>query len=132
MRWILVFLMMFMGTVAVAYTIDWYADGNIYQTTTCESGDDVVLPPTPEKYGYTFKGWKKNYYRGTFDNWESVPTSVSSYFEQQKPTEGDYIIIQNTSDFGPSATFSGDGTYFYWNKAIADISQAFINMGGIQ
>ena len=38
-------------------TLNWYMDGNTYATTTCESGDDVLLPTAPTKRGYTFKGW---------------------------------------------------------------------------
>ena len=38
-------------------TLNWYIDGNTYATTTCESGDDVLLPAAPTKRGYTFKGW---------------------------------------------------------------------------
>lgn len=43
---------------AATETINWYVDNNVYDTTTCESGDDVILPtpPTPP-YGYTFHGW---------------------------------------------------------------------------
>nr|MBQ0091308.1 InlB B-repeat-containing protein [Candidatus Enterousia merdequi] len=39
-------------------TLNWYIDDNIYATTTCESGSDIILPTTPTKYGYTFKGWR--------------------------------------------------------------------------
>ena len=58
MKRIFVFLMLFIGTAAVAHTINWYVDGNIFHTTTCESGDDITPPTAPEKYGYTFKEWR--------------------------------------------------------------------------
>lgn len=41
-------------------TINWInAEGIQHTQTTCESGDDVILPNnTPTKYGYEFIGWK--------------------------------------------------------------------------
>ena len=47
----------FIGTAAIAHTINWYVEGNIFHTTTCESGEDITPPTAPEKYGYKFKGW---------------------------------------------------------------------------
>ncbi len=47
---------------AATETINWFVDGGVYATTTCESGGDITLPPTPTKYGYTFQGWS-NYKR---------------------------------------------------------------------
>lgn len=38
-------------------TIQWYVDGNLYDTTTCESDGDIILPTAPTKRGYTFLGW---------------------------------------------------------------------------
>ena len=38
-------------------TINWYMDGTLYDTTTCQTGGDITLPQTPTKYGYTFQGW---------------------------------------------------------------------------
>ena len=64
MKRILLFLSaLFIATTAIAHTINWYVDGNIFHTTTCESGENVTPPTAPEKYGYTFKRWKKNYTR---------------------------------------------------------------------
>ncbi len=39
-------------------TTQWYVDGELYDTTTCESGGDILLPATPTKRGYTFMGWR--------------------------------------------------------------------------
>lgn len=59
MKRLLLFLSLcFVCSAAIAHTINWYVDGSIYHTTTCESGDDVTPPTAPEKYGYTFKGWE--------------------------------------------------------------------------
>lgn len=38
-------------------TLNWYIGDDVYATTTCESGNDILLPTTPTKRGYTFKGW---------------------------------------------------------------------------
>ncbi len=38
--------------------LNWYVDGNVYQTTTCTVGGDVILPTQPSKIGYTFQGWQ--------------------------------------------------------------------------
>ena len=39
-------------------TIEYYVDGTLYDTKTCDVGDDIVLPTTaPTKTGYTFGGW---------------------------------------------------------------------------
>lgn len=39
-------------------TVDWLVDGSTYTQTTCESGNDLILPATPTKYGHTFIGWE--------------------------------------------------------------------------
>ena len=58
MKRILLFLSaLFIATTAIARTINWYVDGSVYHTTTCESGDNVTPPTAPEKYGYTFQSW---------------------------------------------------------------------------
>ncbi len=49
---------LFICTVAIAHTINWHVDGDIYQTTTCDSGDSITPPTTPIKYGYHFVRWK--------------------------------------------------------------------------
>ena len=48
----------FVCTDLIAYTINWYIGNDVYHTTTCEGGEDITPPTAPEKYGYTFKGWK--------------------------------------------------------------------------
>ena len=56
-RIILCLLSIFIGTTAIAHTVDWYVNGNVFHTITCDSGDDITPPTPPEKYGYTFQGW---------------------------------------------------------------------------
>ena len=43
-------------------TVNWFVDKVLYTTTTCESGDDVVLPIAPTKRGHTFSGWTSGIY----------------------------------------------------------------------
>lgn len=47
----------FICTIAIAHSIEWYVDNTLYQTTTCNSGDNITPPTAPEKYGYTFDRW---------------------------------------------------------------------------
>ena len=43
-------------------TLNWKnEDGTTNQSTTCESGGNLVLPNTPTKQGYDFVGWWANY-----------------------------------------------------------------------
>ena len=52
---------LFICTVAVAHTIEWYVDGSLYQTTTCNSGDNVTPPTLAARYGYHLADWKVEY-----------------------------------------------------------------------
>ena len=48
------------GTFTVnEYTLNFYVDGNIYQTFTAQYGSDVAYIEEPVKVGYTFTGWDK-------------------------------------------------------------------------
>lgn len=57
MKRIIIILLLFC-TPVFSQNINWYADGDVYTTTTCEDGADIILPQTPTKKGYAFKGWK--------------------------------------------------------------------------
>ena len=61
MRKFLILICMCIGIIGVAIAdsinLNWYVDGNIYDTSTCTIGDDIILPTTPTKRGYTFLGW---------------------------------------------------------------------------
>ena len=83
-------------------TVTWMVDGVNYATTTCESGNDISLPNTPVKNGYTFIGWREVANRGTFSNWVNVPTSTNLYISDGQtyiPKEYDYMVVTDTSDF---------------------------------
>ena len=52
------FAFMFVGVAhATDKTMDWYVDGESYDSTTCTLGDDVVFPSNPTRTGHTFIGW---------------------------------------------------------------------------
>ena len=45
-------------------TTEWWVNGEIYATTSCETGGDISTPPqNPTKKGHTFQGWET----ATFD-----------------------------------------------------------------
>ncbi len=61
-KFLILLSMLFCGTAyAQTETLNWYIGDDVYATTTCESGNDILLPTTPTKRGYTFKGWASSY-----------------------------------------------------------------------
>lgn len=45
-------------------TTEWWVNGSVYATTSCETGGDISTPPqNPTKKGHTFQGWET----ATFD-----------------------------------------------------------------
>ncbi len=54
--------LVFVCITAFAHSVEWYVDGSLYQTTTCEAGDNITPPTAPTKYGYSFAGWEKVLY----------------------------------------------------------------------
>lgn len=66
---------------AATETINWFVDGGVYATTTCETGGDIALPTTPTKYGYTFHGWDAyiplEYIESTGD--QQIITDISGF-----------------------------------------------------
>ena len=59
-RIIVCFVMMcfYYGAFADQQTSYWYANGNLHETTSCESGDDTSVPNAPHRQGYQFVGWE--------------------------------------------------------------------------
>ena len=41
------------------FTVTFIVDGEVYDVITVEYGDEIPLPATPEKEGYTFSGWNE-------------------------------------------------------------------------
>lgn len=48
----------FISTFAFAHKINWHADNQIVQSTSCEIGGGVTPPTAPAKPGYHFKEWQ--------------------------------------------------------------------------
>lgn len=91
MKKILFLFVLLFCTTAIAHTVNWYVDNQIYQTTTCASGNDVTPPTPPTKYGYTFKWWyDANIIEGTWTQ-NGTPTPTNPIY----PTfyqDGDLIL----------------------------------------
>ena len=80
MKKILLFLgAMFVCTAhAQTETTKWYIDGNLYATTSCESGGDITMPEPPERFGSIFQGWMPAVYdMSTLDT--SINFTTSGY-----------------------------------------------------
>ena len=69
MKKILVFLVMMVvgASYADTETVNWYKDGAVYDTTTCQTGGDITVPTAPTKRGYVFNGWVFVYDFSTLD-----------------------------------------------------------------
>jgi len=87
-------LVMFMyagcGTVfAATVHYNWLVDGTNYAQTTCETGDDLILPtPAPTKYGYHFVGWLET---AVYGSWSQSETP-----SPENPIEPNFTQFGNT------------------------------------
>lgn len=64
-RFVLILLSIFTCAIATAATetTEWWVNGSVYATTSCETGGDISTPPqNPTKKGYTFQGWETAVY----------------------------------------------------------------------
>lgn len=91
--------------------INWGADNQLYTTTTCDIGTDVILPTPPTKRGHTFRGWKKDSFnRGTWPDWDTVPNIENQYlsdvYGNTIPMANDYIVVEDASGYTPDMTKS--------------------------
>lgn len=125
MKRLLLFLSLcFVCSAAIAHTINWYVDNEIYHTTTCESGDDITPPTAPEKYGYTFKGWKGY---TPIEYLESTGTQYidTGYIPNQDTgikTKGMFnsVINDQTYMFGSGQSYSSSTFEFYaWDQKLS-------------
>ncbi|MBR3510997.1 MAG: hypothetical protein IKN73_02945 [Alphaproteobacteria bacterium] len=96
--------MLCFGANADTINLDWYKDGELYDQTTCEIGQDLDLPVIqPSKHGYDFDGWIASFYRGKFSTWDTVPTDYRSYYPDYtgstKPTYIDYMVVEDPSGY---------------------------------
>ena len=91
---------------AESINIDWIVDNETYTTTTCNIGDDLILPTAPTKYGYTFQGWLAytpiEYLESTGTQY--IDTGISQHIALSSITQ--YIGI-GFSDFYNARQLSG-------------------------
>ena len=123
MKRILLFLSaLFIATTAIAHTINWYVDGSVYHTTTCESGEDVTPPTAPEKSGYTFKGWDVKYtvieyLESTGTQWIDTGFISNQDTGVKTKTVFDSVINNETMVFGSATVFNENAFEFYlWDS----------------
>ena len=101
MKRILLFLSaLFIATTAIAHTINWYVDGSVYHTTTCESGENVTPPTAPEKYGYTFRGWLPYIPIGYLESTGTQYIDTGYILNQYYVLEIEYQFIDKLASFG--------------------------------
>ena len=64
MKRLLVLFGILISTVCYAdtETTNWYVNGELYDTTSCQSGGNINVPTAPSKRGYTFQGWEPAIY----------------------------------------------------------------------
>ncbi len=124
-RFLLFLSALFIATTAIAHTINWYVDGNIFHTTTCESGENVTPPTAPEKYGYTFQGWKSytpiEYLEGEnnkqFIDTGIVPNSSMSLYVKFTVITNNFF---NSMPYGARDTIGkGDGITFFMDESVS-------------
>ena len=111
------------AAIAQTETITWTVDGQTYATTSCESGDDVVLPNPPTKNGFTFAGWRGYTpirYLGS-SRTQYIDTGIFADFETFK-IEIKAIKDTSYSLFGTGSgdrlcfTGSSGGNFFYYGS----------------
>ena len=131
MKKLLIFLgMMAMGAAnADTETINWYVDGSVYNTTSCQSGGNVTLPAQPSKTGYTFVGWEIALYDfSTLDPSVAGNGYTQSAANRTWATTFDYGTVSGVSlcsvtggTFAvagtPDESTTGEGTRYCWCKA---------------
>lgn len=104
------FLIFNVSGFAETITLDWLnEDGTTNQTTTCESGGDIILPSPPTKYGYTFIGWdfvlvQLEYLESTGTQW--IDTGIVPKPGMRIKTE----VSTNTLTYNNSSFFFGSRT----------------------
>ena len=102
------------GANAESININWIVDGETRTTTTCNIGDDLIIPniQTPTKYGYDFVGWRVN----AVHELEYVRFQSTAYIDTGIKFDSDSIeyetglgeLISYRFVFGASGTCSGN------------------------
>ncbi len=124
----------FISVSTRAHNIEWYVDGNVYTTTTCQAGDNITPPTPPAKTGYTFQGWSTYY--TPIEYLESINSSYQYINSGIIPTRNTGIKIifsssnteSNNPLFGSRAAYN-DKSFDAW---IYGASACRIDIGSTQ
>ena len=129
-----IFGLAFVCITAFAHSVEWYVDGSLYQTTTCDAGDSITPPTAPEKYGYHFVKWEAytqlEYIESTGTQWidtgfianggmildvKVLPVNNEMFLGSIGPTEVDPNTTRNLIAYGgfytPQKLYSFSNTY---------------------
>lgn len=91
------------AAIAQTETTKWYIEGELYDTTSCESGNDITTPQVPERFGYTFSGWEPAVYDMSTLDKTKKGTSFSTYSNQKWSTNFDYGTVYGNSICSPTS-----------------------------
>lgn len=126
-KFTILLLLLFCGLArADTETINWYVGTTLYDTTSCQTGGDIILPTQPTKRGHTFQGWyfytPIEYLESTgtqYINTGYIPTPLTrteielKFTENFKMTGTSFFGTANyTANFGTSS--SGGKQIFFW------------------
>lgn len=117
---------------AESINIDWIVDNETYTTTTCNIGDDLILPAAPTKYGYTFQGWLTyipiEYIESTGTQWIDTLIAVNTL---TNPTiETKFQMTKDNTDVDWFGTQSnGSNTIIYDVEVHPNRAVAYIRWG---
>lgn len=110
-------------------TINWYKDGTVYNTTTCQTGDYITFPTQPTKRGHNFVGWQVALYDfSTLDPSVAGNDYTQSAANRTWTTTFDYGTVSGATLCSvtpgsyavagtPDESTTGEGARYCWCKA---------------
>ena len=112
-------------TVAVAqYTVEYYVDGELYNTQLVFEGANAIVPETPTKAGHTFSGWNNDGTNITADTRIDGTFTADTFTVTFKDWDGTVLSTQ-TVEYGAAAEAPADPTregYTFTGWDVADFS----------
>ena len=130
--------LVFVCITAFAHSVEWYVDGSLYQTTTCDAGDSITPPTAPAKYGYHFVKWS------AYTQLEYIESTGTQYIDTgYSAPEGFVLKIQlmvlnnkrsaifgshdPTAPYGRNDLFLSEGRRFEFGADYAMITNFSVN-----
>ena len=112
---------------AVVYTVtfvDW--NGSEILTVKVIEGNGAEKPADPERYGYTFTGWDKDFSKVTSDLTVTAQYKINSYTVTFLDKDGN-VIAKETVEYGssvtaPEAPVVEGYTFTGWDRSITKIT----------